>query len=145
MQNQEPDPKPEPVEEPREEGLDETACCASSLCVLTFNQFQDEVALRWDASGYKYDKQDLDATATNQLWHTQNLLPFVEGGGELPMAVCKSIVKHGWNSLDWFARHYPKCLGENVYAKSGRAIPSKDLRCGNTSSHNSQDQSSRSD
>jgi hypothetical protein len=98
-----------------------------------------DVALRWDAIGYEYDKQDLDSTATNQLWHTQNLLPFVEGGGELPMAVCKSIVKHGWNSLDWFAKNYPECLGKNVYVQNGRAIPSKDLRGCDNSLHNSQD------
>lgn len=94
---------------------------------LTFPQFQDELASRWVRLGYEFDQRDIDATATNQLWHTQNLLPFVESGDELPMAVCKSIVKHGWNSLDWFAKNYPSCLGKYTDARTGYAINKHDL------------------
>lgn len=94
---------------------------------LTFPQFQDELASRWDRLGYDYDQLDIDATATSQLWHTQNLLPFVEAGGELPMSVCKSIVKHGWNSLDWFAKNYPMCLGKYTDVRTGYAINKNDL------------------
>ena len=94
---------------------------------LTFPQFQDELASRWVRLGYEFDQHDIDATATNQMWHTKNLLPFVESGGELSMAVCKSIVKNGWNSLDWFAKNYPSCLGQYTDVRTGYAINKHDL------------------
>ena len=94
---------------------------------LTFYQFQHEFALRWVRLGYHFDQRDIDASATSQLWHTQNLIPFAKSGGEFPMTVCKSIVKHGWNSLEWYAKNYPNCLGSYTCAKTGRAIKKKDL------------------
>ncbi len=94
---------------------------------LTFLQFQDEIASRWIRLGYEFEQQDVAATATNQLWHTQNLIPFAEAGGKFPMAVCKSIVKHGWNSLDWFAINSSSCMGEHTDVRTGRAISKRDL------------------
>jgi hypothetical protein len=98
-----------------------------NMKALTFPQFQDDFALRWTRLGYEFDQHDIEATATTQLWHTQNLLPFVESGRELPRAVCKSIVKHGWHSLDWFAKNYPSCLGKYTYVRTGYAINKNDL------------------
>jgi hypothetical protein len=100
----------------------------AQVIALTFAQFKDELATRWTRDGYEFDQSDIDSTATPMLWHSQNLLPFAQSGGEFSLAVCKSIVKHGYCSLEWFAKEFPKCLGESVDSKSGRRISKKDFR-----------------
>lgn len=88
----------------------------------TFNKFRKSLSDKWKSSGYAFDADDLDASATPRRWHEEVLIPFAESGGVFTWSTLRSICGNGaWHSLSWYGRNYSGCLPDHCDIKTGKA------------------------
>lgn len=72
--------------------------------------------------GGQLEKEDLDGCSP-QVWMSQEVMPYVGNGGQLPLSVCRSIAKHGGGlSLQQLKKFYEKSLPKYVNFENGKLI-----------------------
>jgi hypothetical protein len=93
MQNQEPLPKPDTVEEPREEGLDETTCCAlwesietapkNGTEILVWREDAGTMLARWISPAEFMTEKELQDWSDDDAWESDWFYADFIAGGRL--------------------------------------------------------------
>lgn len=95
--------------------------------MLTYLQYIKSVKDYYVIMGYDFDDYDIKCRATPEKWHEEILIPYVLTGDTFSRILCRSIAKHGYHRLEYFAKNYPHSIPDYTDIKSGKMIDKKDL------------------